>query len=238
MRRSSGSTRIPARTPRCPRATRTSSPSRAPVTIGAHEASLAVPSSDPDTPTLSVALSGTPGFEVAPPRGTVRTHIALTARGFGVKKGTITIGSTPCKVDTWSDNGASCLLTKVLSPALYSASVQTGGKKGPVFAMPSVFEASAPTIDAIVPDHASPGAQIILHGSFLSTKSDTSKVTVTGPLGGTVRTRPCRISRGIVKDLRRNSRVVPRTGGWGGVRVRDGRGSRAPVGSLGARAPR
>jgi hypothetical protein len=166
----------------------------APVTFGAHAATLFVPSTDPDTPSLEVALSGTAGFDVTPPRGTVRTHIALAARGFGLKKGTITVGSTPCKVDSWSDTGVGCLLTKLQPPALYSVSVQIEGRKGPVFTMPSVLEIAPPTIDAIVPDHASPGSPIVLHGSFLSTKSDTSKVTFTGPLGGDVRTRPCKIS--------------------------------------------
>jgi hypothetical protein len=107
-----------------------------------------------------------------PPEGTIGTEITMNGSSFGTKKGKVLIDSVPAKVLTWADGTITCSVTKVpLPPGAYAVTINPQPyKTHPPLILTSGFVVKNPEIVLVSPDHGIPGAEVIITGSFFSTK--------------------------------------------------------------------
>jgi YD repeat-containing protein len=142
-----------------------------PTAEGPKEASLLIPSNDPDTPTVEVMLKGEGiGSDVTPAEGTYGTEIDITGNGFGDDKGKVLMGGIALKVLTWADGKIHCLVSKVLSPATYDVIIQPKEKGKAAVTEREAFSVREPEIGTPDPTEGKTGGSITLTGRFFGTK--------------------------------------------------------------------
>ncbi len=114
---------------------------------------------------------------VSPEAGTQGTTLTITDEGFENKKGSVLVGSTPCKVQNWSDTEIVCLIkNEVPPPGLYDVTVTLKSGEHKVYT--EAFEARSPTIRSISPDSGPKKTKVRILGDYWGTKKGT--VTIGG----------------------------------------------------------
>jgi len=104
---------------------------------------------------------------VSPNEGTIGTTFAISGEHFGMKRGTVFIGSKPCQVLEWGDSAITCLINVPIRPGSYDVSVNLHGRPHRVI-LPKAFAIRAPELDPPThrPHFVSPGDVVTLTGMF------------------------------------------------------------------------
>ena len=144
---------------------------------GAQSAILEIASSDPDSPTVQVSLSGTGVYEATPSllEGTYGTEITYSGApsGFGTKKGKVYIGGLKQKVDSWTPTSITVIVNKVrdlLHDTDYDVSIQPKPKGTPTIDLPGAFTLRKPEISPVNTDSGQPEDDITINGMWFGTR--------------------------------------------------------------------
>jgi len=114
-----------------------------------------------------------PSLSIDPSQGTVGTEFTIYGRGYGEKRGQVTVGTTKCKVMDWTDTSITCQLKKVSSTTkigTHDVAIKLKGKGIEPIVMEGAFSIMAPSIQDIEPDSGEVKEEITITGSFFGTK--------------------------------------------------------------------
>ena len=103
---------------------------------------------------------------VTPNDGTIGTTLTISGEGFGVKRGTVFIGSKPCQVLAWGDTVIECLINVPMTPGAYDVRLDPHGNL-PRVILPKAFTIMAPELDTPTyrPHFVSPGDVVTISGA-------------------------------------------------------------------------
>ena len=150
-----------------------------PTENGLQTAILEIVSTDPVSPTVQVALSGTGVYEATPSalEGTYGSQIQYGGApgGFGDKKGKVYINGVKQKVESWVSTQIEIIVNKVkdlLIDEPYDVSIQwkpKGSKTTEIIDLPGAFTLRRPELDALS-YHGSPDTEVTVTGMWFGTK--------------------------------------------------------------------
>jgi len=130
--------------------------------------------------------------DIAPKEGTIGTTFAISGDGFGIMRGTVFLGSSPCKVVAWSDREVECMINVPMPPGPYDVVVNPRGF-APRMNLAKAFTVRLPALHPPQsrPQFVSPGEVITVEGTFLGGVEGKRKVELESLDGKKL---PCRIA--------------------------------------------
>jgi hypothetical protein len=135
---------------------------------------------------------------VNPNEGTIGTTITISGADFGTKKGTVLIGSKPCRVLAWSDTSIEALVRTPMPPGTYDLVLKPKGEAAVVLS--GAFTIMEPTLEqpGLRPQFLSAGEVVTWGGAFLGGGNGLKKVEVEDLNG---KTRPCRLLEATMDSI-------------------------------------
>jgi hypothetical protein len=144
----------------------------APLVQGSFSSSLAVPSDDPDEPSVTVSLTGRGTlFSPDPLEGTLGSIIDIAGSGFGMKKGKVLIGGAALKVLTWKPDLIQGTLSKVVTKGACDVAILPKEPKGAGWITETgLFVVRDPQVEKLSTNTGGVGTPVKITGNFFGTK--------------------------------------------------------------------
>ena len=107
-------------------------------------------------------------------KGAKGTILTLKGTGFGLKRGSVTVGGNLGKVVTWFDSAIIVQVKNALFPGMaYPVEIITGTKGAAPIEYGKSFFMKAPKLDTIQPNQGPVGSTVVLSGKYFGSKKGT-----------------------------------------------------------------
>jgi hypothetical protein len=132
-------------------------------------------SNDSGAPKVTLSGKGVQ-FLVEPEQGGTGTEITLTGTEFGMKKGSVLLGTTALKVLDWQGDLIHALLSKTIPPGPYDVTVKPKEPKGTPWLVEedafTVITNEPPRIFWVSPERGVVGTEVTVKGVFFGSKGN------------------------------------------------------------------